>query len=279
MKTNDELLLGKLNIIDFPEDFPVVCYTCEKKYKTAEDMQFHNHFEFGLCLEGQGIFFIGNKMIPFAQGNVSIIPPGTPHFAQSLDTHPSRWMFIALEPSVPSSVPDGIAPNIVYDKAAEQMLRLIAEELEGRAEGFREAVSELFDVLFIRARRLDADAPIFFTYSDGLSAVYPAIEYITRHYPEDIDVDTLAVRCSMSLTHFRRKFASVTGMTPLRYLLVMRLRMASVLLRLTDRKISDIALDVGYNTLSSFNRHFKDNYKMSPKDYRISLRNEGKTGF
>ncbi|MBQ8004453.1 MAG: helix-turn-helix transcriptional regulator [Oscillospiraceae bacterium] len=263
-------LLGKLNVIDFPADFPAVHYTCEKKYKTAEDMQFHNHFEFGLCLEGQGIFFIGNKMIPFAQGNISIIPPGTPHFAQSLDTHPSLWMFVAFDLSIPSYTPEGITPNIVYDKPMEQMLKIVAEELDLRADGFSNVVSALFDALLIRAQRLDADAPTFFTYSDGLSSVYPAIEYITQHYPEDIEVETLAARCSMSLTHFRRRFAAVTGMTPLRYLLIMRLRMASVLLRRTDRKISDIALDVGYNTLSSFNRHFKENYKMSPKDYRTA---------
>ncbi len=270
MNTVRSPLLGKLNAIDFPVDFPVVHYTCEKKYKTAEDMQFHNHFEFGLCLEGQGIFFIGNKMIPFAQGNISIIPPGTPHFAQSLDSHPSLWMFVAFDLSVPSCPTEGIAPNIVYDKAMEQLLHLVSDELDACNDGFCDVVSSLFDVLLVRARRLNADAPTFFTYSDGLSSVYPAIEYITQHYPEDIEVETLASLCSMSLTHFRRRFVAVTGMTPLKYLLIMRLRMASVLLRRTDRKISDIALDVGYNTLSSFNRHFKENYKISPKDYRAA---------
>jgi len=62
-------------------------------------------------------------------------------------------------------------------------------------------------------------------------------------------------------------------MTPLKYLLTMRLRMACVLLRLTDKKVSDISFEVGYNTLSSFNRHFKENYKMSPKDYRVKIKN------
>lgn len=270
MSTKDNILLGKLNIIDFPEDFPAVHYTCEKKYKTVEDMQFHNHFEFGLCLEGQGIFFMGNKMIPFAQGNVSIIPPGTPHFAQSLDAHPSLWLFLAFDPKITTFPTEDIVPNIVYDKAMEQLLHLVTDELSSRTDGYSFATSALLDVLLIRARRLNADAPTFFTYSDGLSSVYPAIEYITQHYPENIEVETLAFLCSMSLTHFRRRFVTVTGMTPLRYLLVMRLRMASVLLRRTDRKISDIAFDVGYNTLSSFNRHFKENYKMSPKDYRTA---------
>lgn len=272
MKKSKTLPLGKLHTIDFPDTFPAIHYYCEKKYKTAEDMQFHKHFEFGLCLDGQGIFFIGNKMIPFTQGNVSIIPPGTPHFAQSLDSRPSKWMFVALDVSALGCFPENITPNIVYDKATEQLLRIAADELDAKSEGYEDAVSKLFDVLFIRVSRLDTDAPIFFTYEDGITAVYPAIEYITQHYPEDIAVDTLASLCSMSLSHFRRKFTMVTGMTPLRYLLMMRLRMAGVLLKQTERKVSDIAFEVGYNTLSSFNRHFKENYKISPKDYRASLK-------
>ncbi|MBQ2840405.1 MAG: helix-turn-helix transcriptional regulator [Oscillospiraceae bacterium] len=278
MKKQNNLLLGKLHTVDFPKEFPVTYYFCEKKYKTAEDMQFHNHFEFGLCLEGQGIFFIGNKMIPFAQGNVSIIPPGTPHFAQSLNSHPSRWMFVSFELSVPSHVPEDISPSIVYDSAIEQMLKLISEELEKKKCGYEAAVSHLLDVLFIRAQRLDIDAQILFNYGDGLSAVYPAIEYISQHYPDDITVEALSSMCRMSLTNFRRRFASVTGMTPLRYILAMRLRMASVLLRVSDRKISDIALDVGYNTLSSFNRHFRESYNMSPRDYRLNLQAEDNDG-
>lgn len=276
---NENPLLGNLYTLELPDDFPVIHYLCEKKYKTTEDMQFHQHFEFGLCLEGQGIFFIDNKMIPFAQGNISIIPPGTPHFAQSLDTHPSLWMFIAFDINVPNSAFGDISPGIVYDKAMEQILRLVAEELDSQGDGYKQAVAELFDVLFIQAKRISTDAPIFFNYGDGLSSVYPAIEYITQHYPEDIEVETLASLCSMSLTNFRRRFNAVTGMTPIKYLLVMRLRMASVLLKLSDKKISDIALDVGYNTLSSFNRHFKDNYKMSPKEYRINVRKSEKSSF
>lgn len=272
MKKKENLLLGKLHTIEFPKDFPVTHYLCKKKYKTAEDMQFHNHFEFGLCLEGQGIFFIGNKMIPFAQGNISVIPPGTPHFAQSLDKHPSIWMFIAFDVPVIQDIPSDIVPNIVYDKAMEQMLRVIAEELDSREAGFESVVSELFNVLLVRASRIDTDAPIFFNYGKGLSDVYPAIEYITQYYPNDIAIDELAALCNMSLTSFRRKFSSVTGMTPLKYLLLMRLRMASALLRVTDRKISDIALDIGYNTLSSFNRHFKEHYDTTPKEYRMSFR-------
>ncbi|MBQ6846702.1 MAG: helix-turn-helix transcriptional regulator [Oscillospiraceae bacterium] len=273
MSKKSSLLLGKLYTIDFPEDFPITYYPCEKKYKTIEDMQYHNHYEFGLCLDGQGIFLIGNKMIPFTQGNISFIPPGVPHFVQSLDAHPSHWLFIALSDEILSSPPPEVSENVIFDSCMEQVFQLITEELSKQSEGYQTVVSNLCEVLFIRAARLKNDAPVFFNYNNALSSVYPAIEYIAGHYSEDIEIIHLANLCNMSLTHFRRKFTAVTNMTPLKYLLTMRLRMACVLLRLTDKKVSDISFEVGYNTLSSFNRHFKENYKMSPKDYRVKIKN------
>lgn len=272
MSKNSSISLGKLYTVDFPAEFPITYYPCEKKYKTIEDMQYHNHYEFGLCLDGQGVFLMGNKMIPFTQGNVSIIPPGVPHFVQSLDTHPSHWLFIAFSDEILTKKPSNILETLVFDPYIEQVFHMIVDELSKKTNGYEDVISNLCEVLFIRSARLQNDAQVFFNYSNALSSVYPAIEYIAGHCSEDIEIKLLADLCNMSLTHFRRKFTAVTNMTPLKYLLTMRLRMACVLLRLTDKKISDISFEVGYNTLSSFNRHFKENYKISPKDYRQSFK-------
>ncbi len=271
--------LGKLFNVDFPADFPITYYPCEKRYKTIEDMQYHNHYEFGLCLDGQGVFLMGNKMIPFTQGNVSFVPPGVPHFVQSLDSHPSHWLFLALSDEILTSPPPEVSENVIFDPCMEQVFHLITDEISKKNEGYKRVISNLCEILFIRAARLKSDAPIFFNYDNALSSVYPAIEYIAAHSSEDIEIKFLANLCNMSLTHFRRKFTAVTNMTPLKYLLTMRLRMACVLLRLTDKKISDISFEVGYNTLSSFNRHFKENYKISPKDYRQSFKDASKSEF
>lgn len=264
----NEVLPGKLHVVELPEEFKITHYICEKKYKTVDDMQFHNHFEFGLCLDGQGVFFIDNKMIQFSKGNVSIIPPGTLHFAQSMDSHPSHWLFIALDVGLPSVSTSGICPNILFDKHMESAINQLVEELEKKEKGYKQIVTKLLDVLLIRARRKNFDAAELFNFDDGISTVYPAIEHIAQHYQEEIRMAELADKCNMSLTQFRRKFEQITGITPLKYLISMRLRMASILLCHTDRKVADIAYDVGYNTLSSFNRHFKESYKHIPKDYR-----------
>ena len=72
----------------------------------------------------------------------------------------------------------------------------------------------------------------------------------------------------MSLTHFRRVFQPGVGRAPLQYLIRLRVHMAAAMLQRTNRTVLDIAMDVGYPTLSSFNRHFKSVTGMAPSQWR-----------
>jgi AraC-like DNA-binding protein len=72
----------------------------------------------------------------------------------------------------------------------------------------------------------------------------------------------------MSRYHFLRMFNIVVGMTPHQYLLQIRLHDAAVRLRQTDESISSIALDAGFDDLSTFNKRFRKITGMNPKAYR-----------
>ena len=72
----------------------------------------------------------------------------------------------------------------------------------------------------------------------------------------------------MSPATFRRRFHQATGLSPLDYLIRVRMQMATSLLAEGAMPISEIALRVGYGTLSSFNRHFRRTMRMSPRQWR-----------
>jgi AraC-like DNA-binding protein len=81
----------------------------------------------------------------------------------------------------------------------------------------------------------------------------------------------LAQEAGLSPYHFLRNFQSITGLTPHQYLLRTRLREAA--LRLADCevrrvKILDIALDCGFGDISNFNRAFRREFGVSPREYR-----------
>lgn len=78
----------------------------------------------------------------------------------------------------------------------------------------------------------------------------------------------LADRCNMSVSYFRKLFSANVGMSPQQYILHVRLSHAEQLLRATDQQILSISQETGFQTLSSFNRHFRRVYGMPPSALR-----------
>jgi AraC-like DNA-binding protein len=89
--------------------------------------------------------------------------------------------------------------------------------------------------------------------------------------PDDAGVALadLAAAAAMSPYHFLRTFRQVAGMTPHQFILRLRLHRAAAMLRRSDQPISAIALDAGFNDLSTFNRRFRRLTGMSPGAYRL----------
>ena len=89
-----------------------------------------------------------------------------------------------------------------------------------------------------------------------------------RAYAEPLDVRGVAAVAHVSEAHFIRTFRAVFGETPHHYLQRRRVERSMFLLRETDRSITDICLDVGFNSLGTFSRTFREIVGESPTDYR-----------
>ena len=81
-------------------------------------------------------------------------------------------------------------------------------------------------------------------------------------------VGDLASAAGMSRSAFALRFKEVVGETPLDYLTRWRVYRATVLLREGDRKLSEIAKAVGYDSDASFNKTFKRIVGITPGEYR-----------
>jgi AraC-like DNA-binding protein len=95
-----------------------------------------------------------------------------------------------------------------------------------------------------------------------------ARDAMDRAYAEPLDIPRLARIAHMSPAHFSRTFRATFGETAHRYLQRRRVERAMVLLRETDRSITDICMDVGFNSLGTFSRTFRDIADHSPSSYR-----------
>jgi AraC-like DNA-binding protein len=95
-----------------------------------------------------------------------------------------------------------------------------------------------------------------------------ARDAMDRAYAEPLDVPAVAAVAHVSEAHFIRCFRSVFGETPHRYLQRRRVERAMFLLRETDRSVTDICLDVGFSSLGTFSRTFREIVGVSPSTYR-----------
>ncbi len=95
-----------------------------------------------------------------------------------------------------------------------------------------------------------------------------ARDAMDRTYAEPLDVPALARIALVSEAHFIRTFRATFGETPHRYLQRRRVERSMFLLRQTDRSITDICFDVGFTSLGTFSRTFRDIVGISPTAYR-----------
>lgn len=94
------------------------------------------------------------------------------------------------------------------------------------------------------------------------------LNYIHENYKEELSINEIALSCDFSEYHFMRFFKQHIGMTCTEYINTYRLEVASKLLAQTDKSIMEIAFEAGFNNVSYFNKLFKNNYKLTPKQFR-----------
>lgn len=139
------------------------------------------------------------------------------------------------------------------------------EEIEGFAGHIR------FQELLLLIMR--ANAAILKT-KDEYEAVQRSIRYMQEHFSEAVTVNQLAEVAGVGRVRYTRIFKEMTGRIPLEYLNGLRIERAQQQLLLTDDRLHDIALTVGYSNEYYFNRRFKGSVGVTPGQYR-SLHQEG----
>ena len=104
------------------------------------------------------------------------------------------------------------------------------------------------------------------TKDEYIQSVYKVIYYIEQNYAYELTLEELSSVAGFSKYHFHRIFKSIVGENAADY--VRRVRMQSTTFKLlTDTKITQIALDSGYETNASFSKAFKKHFGITPREF------------
>ncbi len=98
-----------------------------------------------------------------------------------------------------------------------------------------------------------------------------AKEYIQEHQTENLRLGHVAKACNTSTFYFCKRFKKVTGINFTDYLSRVRIEKSKNLLLNPNLRVSEIAFEVGFQSLTHFNRVFKKILGQSPTEYRSQL--------
>ena len=245
--------------------------------KDIEELHYHDGLELGICVEGSGIFIIDGEPLSFSAPCATIIYPQQFHKARS-SLLPSRWYFATFCPEL--LLPDleagasrelfsleNVPPELSLfgpDSPLYWLADRIISEMRERPPLFLECIRGLLQALVItHSRMLEPAEDIPRRNRNRLG---PVVSYISQHFREELTVPEIAEQFHVSETTLRRWFWEALRTTPLEYLHKVRLSAACSLIR-SGVPVLEAALTVGYNSLSSFHRQFRQAYGCSPTEY------------
>lgn len=99
-----------------------------------------------------------------------------------------------------------------------------------------------------------------------------ALRHVEERYAESFSLDFFVSRCAMNTSDFSRRFKAAAGYPLFEYINRLRVRRACSLLKESELPIIEVALAVGYNNLSFFNRYFLRITRQTPREYRAASR-------
>jgi transcriptional regulator GlxA family with amidase domain len=135
--------------------------------------------------------------------------------------------------------------------------------------GLLEVLEDLAAANGVRALAARGYAPVLDRHAQ--TRLGRVIAHAVEHASDRVTLADLARAAAMTPSAFSRYFRRAAGVNPMAFVRHLRLEEAARLLRDTDLRVADIAGAVGFTTLTSFNRRFRERTGTTPRAYRRSL--------
>lgn len=246
----------------------------------------HEELEVTCITKGQGVFCINGHDYSVKEGSLLFIPSGSIHLATPTLHVPASFFSIVFSPYC-FCLSDNHRIYTKYIAPIIDRRLFFPEYLDGSENWHTDAwniAKEVEEASFLPEGELLSQSAllklwsIMFqhsftqtvkTYTDiqGMR-LKDCIDYMHTHFSKHITINDLSSIAHMSDGHFSRTFKEYMKMSPIDYLIQIRIHESTKLLQKSDLPIGEIALSCGFNDFSYFSKHFRQQMKCSPREYR-----------
>jgi AraC-like DNA-binding protein len=272
-----------------PSQIFVIKHLEEKHF----DPVWHAHSEYQLFVvfKGTGTRFIGDSIKSFKPGELVFTGPHLPHLWRSDDAYFTKRNHLKTEGIVIYFNENFLGDHILEKEEMLSIKKLFAKSMRGleffgakKTEAVRlmkelvhmkgiSSVIQLLHVLEILAATKEYHYISSVHYeesfnqheTDRLNKVY---EYILKNFRRKVSLEEIAELLHMTPTSFSRYFTMKNNKPFSRFVAEIRIKHACELLTETDASIAEICYECGFNTLSNFNKQFKEITLRKPTEYK-----------
>lgn len=180
--------------------------------------------------------------------------------------HQGGFSYTSLNRQIHSS--DGFTPVYPYYEDVVAPIDACDEICKTMPQGYQLYIkSKLYEFFFVLDNRCrNLTKPL--KSKKTLDKMKVVLKYVENNYADKISIADIADVAGFSESHFMRYFKETMGTSFVDYLKDYRLTMAARLLQSSDSSVLSISGEVGFESLSYFNRAFKKHYGMTPLQYR-----------
>lgn len=273
--------------------FPMGVYqVVEDERHTLFDYHWHEETEFIYMREGSAVFWLGTSQYELQAGDALFIPSGTVHagFVTNLSTPCLVYAIVFdlnllsgrtydviqskyIDPLLDQSLflPSFLQPHTLWENNLISELVGIVELFEKKPAAFELLIkAKLYNLFaeFIANLQETLQEPPLTASLYKIKRLKKVLQFIDESFPLRLQIKDVASVVAMSEGHFCRFFKAMVHKTPMDYINTVRINQAAKLLSHSDKKVIDIAMEVGFENPSYFIKLFKLHKKCTPTDYR-----------
>lgn len=233
----------------------------------------HKNIEFAYCLEGALTVGIGTTLYALEKGDLAVIFPEQIHHYQSFGAK-GRSLYMLATPSLSGSFMQTITTlvptnPIIRAQDVHPDIYYALETLDEESKHPYDDILHQAYVMIILARILPYLNLKEKSTVTSENLVHRTVSYIAEHYTEeDLTLTRMAHDLYVSPFALSRIFSSTFHMNFNKYLNNTRLEYVRYLLEYTDQSITEAYENAGFGSQRTFNRAFRSQFHMTPKEYR-----------
>ncbi|MDP4181081.1 MAG: AraC family transcriptional regulator [Bacillota bacterium] len=286
----------KENVIHGNTSFPICVYNNDVGYNEhLLDYHWHNEIEFLYLSKGKAVFQVDSTPIELHENEAIFINRGEIHSGYSLDHSYCVYYSIVFSLEMLYSAPQ----DVCYDRyfrplisgkykltkkitgaeswekeilvQIKNIIKSFAEKFSGYEMDIKSSILKIFSLVYSN------NAIVFLQEKNESLKRYQTerlkriLNFIKENYRDKISIEVLSNEVNLTRYHFCRIFKSLTGQTPIEYINYFRINQALRLLEDENRKIANIAVEVGFDNFSYFIEKFKEYKNCTPSEYRKSI--------